>query len=180
MAGDPALYCNSSSIVITGWTLDHQHQSPLGTWWKYTWDHLIPDLLNQRLCRGRQMPTLSAWLSSKSIKGFPDSSVGKESACNAGDLGSIPGLGRSPGQGKGYSFQYSGLENSMDCIVHGATESDTTEWLSQVALCLLVGVMICCPTCLHEFGWKSMTVRALCILELMALIHEFTAISSLV
>ena len=47
----------------------------------------------------------------------------KESACNAGDLSSIPGLGRSPGEGKGHPLQYSGLENSMDCIVHGVTES---------------------------------------------------------
>ena len=46
--------------------------------------------------------------------GFPGSSAGKESACNAGDLGSIPGLGRSPGEGNGYPRQYSGLENSMD------------------------------------------------------------------
>ena len=45
--------------------------------------------------------------------GFPGSSAGKESACNAGDLGSIPGLGRSPGGGQGYPLQYSGLENSM-------------------------------------------------------------------
>ena len=45
---------------------------------------------------------------------FPCGSVGKESACNAGDLGSIPGLGRSPGEGKRYPLQYSGLENSMD------------------------------------------------------------------
>ena len=44
----------------------------------------------------------------------PHSSVGKESACNAGDPGLIPGLGRSPGEGKGYPLQYSGLENSMD------------------------------------------------------------------
>ena len=51
--------------------------------------------------------------------GFPCSSAGKESACNAGDLGSIPG------QGKGYPLQYSGLENSMDCIVHGVTKSGT-------------------------------------------------------
>ena len=51
------------------------------------------------------------------MKGFPDSSVGKESACNVGDLGSIPGLGRSSGEGKGYPLQYSGLKNSMDCIV---------------------------------------------------------------
>ena len=52
----------------------------------------------------------------------------KESACNAGDLGLIPGLGRSPGEGKGYPLQYSGLENSMDCIVHGVAKSWT--WLS--------------------------------------------------
>ena len=60
-------------------------------------------------------------------KGFPCRSAGKESTCNAGNLGSIPGLGRSPGEGKGYSLQYSGLENSMDCIVHGVVESETTE-----------------------------------------------------
>ena len=60
-----------------------------------------------------------------------DGSAGKESACNAGDLGSIPGLGRSPGGGHGNSLQYSGLENSMDCIVHGGRqEVDTTEQLS--------------------------------------------------
>ena len=53
------------------------------------------------------------------------SSAGKESTHNAGDLGSIPGLGRSPGEGKGYSLQYSGLENSMDCIVYGVTKSQT-------------------------------------------------------
>ena len=58
--------------------------------------------------------------------GFPGGSAGKESG-NAGDLGSIPGLGRSPGEGKGYPLQDSGLENSMDCRVHGAAESDTTD-----------------------------------------------------
>ena len=64
--------------------------------------------------------------------GFPCGSSGKESSCNAGDLGLISGLGRSPGEGKGYPLQYSGLENSMDCIVHGVSckESDTTEQLS--------------------------------------------------
>jgi len=50
--------------------------------------------------------------------GFPGSSVGKESTCNAGDQGLIPGSGRSPGKGKGYPLQYSGLENSMDSV-HG-------------------------------------------------------------
>ena len=55
--------------------------------------------------------------------GFPCGSAGKESACNVGDLGSIPGLGRSPGEGKGYPLQYSGLENSMDYIVHGVAKT---------------------------------------------------------
>ena len=58
-------------------------------------------------------------------RGFPCGSPGKESACNAGDLGSVPGLERSPREGKGYLLQYSGLENSMDCIVHGVAKSQT-------------------------------------------------------
>ena len=57
--------------------------------------------------------------------GFPCDSAGKESACNVGDLGLIPGLGRSPGQGKGYPLQYSDLENSMDCLVQGVAKSWT-------------------------------------------------------
>jgi len=57
--------------------------------------------------------------------GFPCGSHGKESVCNVGDLGSIPGLGRFSGEGKGYPLQYSGLENSMDCIVHGVAKSWT-------------------------------------------------------
>ena len=58
-------------------------------------------------------------------KGFPGNSAGKESACNAGYPGLIPGSGRSPGEGKGYPLQYSGLENSMDYIVHGVAKSWT-------------------------------------------------------
>ena len=54
---------------------------------------------------------------------FSGSSAGKESACNVGDVGSIPGLGRCPGEEKGYPPQYSGLENSMNCIIHGVTNS---------------------------------------------------------
>ena len=57
--------------------------------------------------------------------GFFHSSAGKESACNAGGLGLIPGLGRSPGAGHGYPLQYSGLENPKDCIVHGFASSWT-------------------------------------------------------
>ena len=58
-------------------------------------------------------------------KGFPGSSAGKESACNAGDHGLIPGLGRSAREGKGCPLHYSGLENSMDCIVHGVAKRQT-------------------------------------------------------
>ena len=57
--------------------------------------------------------------------GFPCGSADKESTRNAEDLGLIPGLGRSPGEGKGYPLQYSGLENSMDRIVHGVAKSQT-------------------------------------------------------
>ena len=65
--------------------------------------------------------------------GFPGGSAGKESGCNAGDLGSIPGLGRSPGEGNGYPLQYSCLENSMDrgawqATIYGVAKSQT--WLS--------------------------------------------------
>ena len=57
--------------------------------------------------------------------GFPDGSAGKESTCHVRDLGSVPGLGRSPGEGNGNPLQYSGLDNSMDSIVHGVTKSQT-------------------------------------------------------
>ena len=56
---------------------------------------------------------------------FPGGSTGKEPTYNAGDLDSMPGLGRSPEEEKGYPLQYSGLENSMDCVVHGVTKSRT-------------------------------------------------------
>ena len=55
--------------------------------------------------------------------GFPCGSARKESACDAGDLGLIPGLGRSPGEGEGYPLQYSSLEDSMDSKVHGVANS---------------------------------------------------------
>ena len=69
-------------------------------------------------------------LSTPVFLGFPAGSDGKESTCNVGDLGSIPGLGRSPGGGHGNPLQYSGLENPMDrgawwAAVHGVTESQT-------------------------------------------------------
>ena len=67
------------------------------------------------------------------VPGFPGGSDGKESACNSGDLGLIPGLGRSPGEGNDYPLQYSGLENSMDrgawqATVQGHAELEGLPW----------------------------------------------------
>jgi len=59
------------------------------------------------------------------LVGFPGGSVGKESTCNAGDLGPTSGLGRSPGEGNSYPLQYSGLKNTIDCIVNGVAKSRT-------------------------------------------------------
>jgi len=65
------------------------------------------------------------------IQQLLSSPYGKESACNVGDQGSIPGLGRSSGEGKDYTLQYSGLNNSMNCIVHGVSKKSVmTEQLS--------------------------------------------------
>ena len=82
----------------------------------------------------------------QSLKGFPCSSAGKKSACNVGDLGSIPGLGRSPGEGKGYPFQYSGLESSFHGLYSpgGCRELDTSEQISlflffNIHLFILIG-----------------------------------------
>ena len=73
-------------------------------------------------------PLQHIWIQSSSPHIFPGSSAGKESACNAGDLGLISGLGRSFEEGKGYPLQYSGLENSTYYIVHGNAKSRT--WLN--------------------------------------------------
>ena len=74
---------------------------------------------------GSQIPSPQICLHLKMEMDFPCGSVIKESARNAGDLGSIPVLGRSPGERKGYPLQYSGMRNSMDCIVHGVAKSRT-------------------------------------------------------
>ena len=73
---------------------------------------------------GREDPLEKDRVSNTEV-GFPCGSAGKESACNMGDLGSIHGLERSLGEGKGYPLQYSGLENSMDCIVYGVAKGQT-------------------------------------------------------
>ena len=84
-----------------------------------------PPAMQETLVRflGREDPLEKGWLPTPVFLGFPCGSAGKESACNAGDLASNPGLERSPGEGKAYLLQYSDLENSMDSTVHGVAES---------------------------------------------------------
>ena len=74
---------------------------------------------------GRSTGKRIGYLATPVFLGFPCGSTGKESVCNVGDLGLIPRLERFPGEGKGYPLQYSGLENSMDCIVYGIPKSQT-------------------------------------------------------
>ena len=81
-------------------------------------ESLVRFLGREDVLRSDRLPTPVLW-------GFPGGSAGKESTCNVGDLGSIPGLGKSPGEGKSYPLQDSGLENSMGTIVHGVTKSRT-------------------------------------------------------
>ena len=77
-------------------------------------------------------------------KSFPCGSAGKESICNAGYLGSIPGLGRSPGEGKGYPLQYAGLENSMDYTIHGVAKSRTRLGGFHFLNFVTKGTILCC------------------------------------
>ena len=88
-----------------------------------------------RVCLQCRRPWFDAWvkkicwgrdrLPTPGFLGFPCGSADKESAFHVEDLGSIPGLGRCPREGKGYPLQYSGLENSMDCTIHGVAKSRT-------------------------------------------------------
>ena len=89
------------------------HYSSVGT--EYTWfDSWV-----------RKIHWRRDWLPTPVFLDFPGGLAGKESACNAGDLHSIPGLGRCPGERNGYPLQDSGLENSVDCIDHGVAKSQT-------------------------------------------------------
>ena len=93
-----------------------------------SWASLIAQLVRNPPTMQEHPVRLLGWKDPKPTPvGFPCGSAGKESACNAKDLGSIPGLGRCPGEGKGYPLQYSGLENSMDYSPWGHKESDSTE-----------------------------------------------------
>ena len=129
----PMLPASGSTVFITGLP----GKSVFGTFVK----HLVSSLGFSDSSVGKEFacnagdPGSSPWLERSAGEeiGYPlqdfwasfNGSAGKESACSVGDLGLIPGLGRSPGEGKCYPLQYSGLENSMDCIVCGVTKSWT-------------------------------------------------------
>ena len=83
----------------------------------------------RKFCPNHPISFEILWVSLGTPQGFPCGSAGKESACNAGNLGSLPGLWRSPGEGKGHPLQYSGLENSTDCILHGV-QTVGHDWVS--------------------------------------------------
>ena len=114
-----------------------QHQGWGFTGFKHISLHIAqlvknPSAVQETLVRflGQEDPLEKDRLPTPVFLGFPCGSAGKESACNTGDLGSILGLGRSPGEGKGHSLQYSGLENSVDHVVpRGHNKLDTTEQL---------------------------------------------------
>ena len=103
----------------------------LSFWWASLIAQLVknPPAMQETLVQflGREDSLKKRWALHSSILGLSSGSAGKESACNVGDLDPIPRLERSPGEGKGYTLQYSGLENSRQW---GCKELDTTERLS--------------------------------------------------
>ena len=130
-SGWTVLICVILCHRATGWPHIFIYLQPI----KFIWASL--ELSWQRICLQCRRPWFNSWvrkihwrtdrLPTSVYLGFPGGSAGKEPACNAGDLGSISGLGRSPGEGYNYPLQYSGLENSMDCLAYGITELDMTE-----------------------------------------------------
>ena len=120
-------------------------------WFECLWASLIVQLIKNLPAMQKTPVRFLGWedplerdrLSTPVFLGFPSDSADKESACIVGDLDSIPGLGWSPAEGKGYLLQYSGLENFMDCIVHGIAKSRA--WLMDFHfhwMCLVFIVLI--------------------------------------
>ena len=96
---------------------------------QYSWTSFLAQLVKKSACNAGDpgsIPGLGRYAGEGiGYPSFTCGSAGKESDCNVGDLGLIPGLGKSLGKGEGYPLQYSGLENSMDCVVHGVAKSQT-------------------------------------------------------
>ena len=108
---------------------DFADKRPFSQSWDFLISQLVKNLpaIQETLVRflGREDPLEEGQVTHSSILGLPFGSAGKESTCNVGDLGLIPGWGRPPGEGKDYPLQYFGLENSMNCILHGIPKSRT-------------------------------------------------------
>ena len=139
-------------VKIDGCTMDQSHG-----WSRDSFHgrHGLPwGLVTPATPRFSNCFSLSGWRYYSSLwhfLGFPSGSAGKESACNVGHLDSIPGLGRSLGERKGYPLQYSGLENSMDCIVHGGAKSRTQLSNSQFTHWAFPKLQsLCINVCLHS------------------------------
>ena len=158
-----------SPSVVTPWTVPIRHLCPWDFFRQEYWSGLPfhlhgispaqgsnPHLLH--FCTARRLFTAEpSW-----VLGFPGSSVGKQSACNAGNQGSLPGWDRSSEEGNGNPLQYSCLENSMDrgawwATVHGVTEPDTTEWLTPIHLKSYVIKLLC--VLVMTRGWLTLVSR---------------------
>ena len=121
-------------LVDLRWRSEADH-CPLFHFRKRKWKDFPHSSVGKRICLQCRRPQFNSWvgkipwtkdrLPTPVFLGFPCGSACKEFACNVGDLRSIPGLGRFPGEGKGSPLQYSGLENSVDCIIHGVAKSLT-------------------------------------------------------
>ena len=137
-------FCPMATISILKLCISHLHGASL-----------IAQLVKNSVCNVETLVRFLDWkipwrrdrLPTPVFLGFPGGSAGKESTCNAGDLGLISGWGRSPREGKGYPLQYSGLENTMAWIVHGVTKSQTQ--LSDFhfhSFAYYRSILICYPT----------------------------------
>ena len=107
---------------------------------------------------GWEDPLQEGQVAHSSILGFPGDLADKESTCNVGDLGSIPGLGRSPEEGKGYPLQYFALENPMDYSPGGHKESDKTQHLSSMHALNPVVIVLHKPILLADTECSAKTV----------------------
>ena len=126
--------------MITTLTIMHSNA------WSIIWVSLVAQLVkiqptmqeNMVWFLGQKIHWRRDCLPTPLFLGLPRGSAGKESTCNVGDLGLIPGFGRSSGDVNGYPLQYSGLENSMDCIVHGVAKSQTQLSVSLAIIIIII------------------------------------------
>ena len=126
-------YCSLAWVTIYIFTVSAKQWQWLQSFTGQLWASLVAQQL--KICLQCRRPPSDSWvrkicwrrnrLPTPVFLSFSGGSAGKQSACNVGDLESISGLGRSPGKVNAYPLQYSGLENSMDCIVCGVKKSQT-------------------------------------------------------